>query len=325
MQSPILVDMKFGSHLYGLQTSQSDVDYKGVYLPTLDQLLLGNYARSIQHSTGPKGDKNAPGDIDRELIALPRFVGLAVSGETVALDMLHCDSPESTSDIWEELVSRRTEFYSRKLSSFVGYVHRQAAKYGIKGSRLAAIKQVIEFIGALPAYSAPHVTLKDIWDDLPQNQFAFLSTETGKDGVKRNFYVINQRKYQDTLSVERVFAAVSDMYDRYGRRAKEAERNNGIDWKAISHALRAGYQARDIYLKGDFSYPLDETEFLLDVKLGRLDFKKDVAPYLENLVDEVTMLAKHATFPEQINPERWDAWLLEKYYQQFLNITYRRQ
>jgi predicted nucleotidyltransferase len=31
--------MKFGSHLYGLNTPTSDVDYKGIFMPTLEQGL----------------------------------------------------------------------------------------------------------------------------------------------------------------------------------------------------------------------------------------------------------------------------------------------
>jgi predicted nucleotidyltransferase len=37
----IIVKMKFGAHLYGTATSDSDLDYKGIFLPTKEQLLLG--------------------------------------------------------------------------------------------------------------------------------------------------------------------------------------------------------------------------------------------------------------------------------------------
>ena len=37
----IICLMKFGSHLYGTNTTDSDTDYKGVYMPTKRQILLG--------------------------------------------------------------------------------------------------------------------------------------------------------------------------------------------------------------------------------------------------------------------------------------------
>ena len=36
----LIVKMKFGSHLYGTDTEDSDVDYKGVFLPAKKEILL---------------------------------------------------------------------------------------------------------------------------------------------------------------------------------------------------------------------------------------------------------------------------------------------
>jgi len=77
---PNVVDMVFGSHLYKLDTPHSDVDYKGIYIPTQDELLLHNYPKTIKSSTGKKDAKNEAGDIDREAISLPRFIELALNG-----------------------------------------------------------------------------------------------------------------------------------------------------------------------------------------------------------------------------------------------------
>ena len=31
---------QYGSHLYGLNTENSDLDFRGVYIPTLDDIIL---------------------------------------------------------------------------------------------------------------------------------------------------------------------------------------------------------------------------------------------------------------------------------------------
>ena len=54
----LLFKTKFGSHLYGLDTPNSDTDYKGIYMPTLSQLLLGTWPKSIRTSTGTAHTKN---------------------------------------------------------------------------------------------------------------------------------------------------------------------------------------------------------------------------------------------------------------------------
>jgi predicted nucleotidyltransferase len=36
----LIVEMRFGSHLYGTDTPESDLDLKGVYLPEARDILL---------------------------------------------------------------------------------------------------------------------------------------------------------------------------------------------------------------------------------------------------------------------------------------------
>ncbi len=83
--------------------------------------------------------------------------------------------------------------------------------------------------------------------------------------------------------------------------------------KAVSHAFRAGYQARDIYTDGDFEYPLKEIDFIKDVKLGNLDYKTQVAPELEKLVDEVNELADNSNLPKKVDTNFWDEFILDVY------------
>lgn len=306
-----IVKMKFGSHLYGLDTPNSDIDYKSVYVPRLENLLLGNYAGTIKNSTGNPHEKNQAGDIDDEVISLPKFIKHACDGETFVIDMLHCESPIMDTPIWRDLVANRTMFYSKSLRSYMGYVKKQAAKYGLKGTRLSCIRLAIETLEQLD----PNLTIAEVREALYFGEYAKWVKTPSKhpDMADQEFYEVNMKKYQSTNSVGYVVEQLRKMWDGYGHRAKLAEKNEGVDWKALSHALRAGYQARDIYRNGDFRYPLAETDYLLAVKTGQLDYKSDVAPVLESLVSEVEALADVSTFPEKVDRNFWDKWLLETY------------
>jgi len=309
-RNPDVVNMMFGSHLYGLNHVGSDIDIKGIYLPTKRELWLGDFKDTYKESTGKAHEKNAPGDIDREVMSLPRFVRMALSGETMALDMLHCNTPLSSSPIWEQLHSNRTKFYTNNLSTFVRYVRRQAAKYGVKGSRLADIKLAMEFMAGCPQ----SWNMKEVWEELPETQYLkkIEITPRHMGATTQYFYEVTGKKYQSTMIVSNVHAALVAMYEGYGDRAKLAEKNDGVDWKSVSHALRAGYQARDIFTFGDFNYPLNETDFLLKVKLGQVDFKK-VLPVIEELTDEVEVLSAKSSLPDTPDREMWDNWLIDIY------------
>lgn len=248
---------------------------------------------------------------------MPQFIKHAVQGETYAIDMLHCARPEFATPVWDELVANRTKFYSKNLKAFVGYVKQQAAKYGVKGSRLADIKQAIDSLAKLDQ----NLTLGEVKYQLYFGDYAEWKVKPNPSvGHYNEFYMVNAKMYQSTNTVLYTIERLQQMYDGYGHRAKLAEQNEGVDWKAMSHALRAGYQARDIYRDGDFSYPLKETEFLKQVKQGKLDFAQ-VGSELERLVAEIEKLSENSNLPEHVDTEFWDKWLLRVYAHEFgLNV-----
>lgn len=116
-----IVKMKFGAHLYGTATSDSDVDYKGIFLPSKDEVLLGRIPKSHSHSTGKHQSRNTKNDIDVEIYSLHYFVKHACDGQTVAMDMLHApeDMILQSSNIWEAIIKNRHKFYTKNLKSFI--------------------------------------------------------------------------------------------------------------------------------------------------------------------------------------------------------------
>ena len=329
MENEIVVRMKYGSHLYGLNTPDSDTDYKTIVLPTAKEIVMQKADFTIKSSTGDAHGKNTADDIDDEIMSLSKFLDMAMAGKNTALDMLHAgeDVIIESSPLWDELQANRHLFYTKDMSTYVDYVQGQAAKYGVKGSRLAALSEAMEYlrqfeegadgkfmldqIGVGALTDAP-TRLGEVADGLPLGEHAQIIEVDGKVG-KQQFYEICQRKFDFKNGINYVIDAMQKIYDGYGHRAKLAESNEGVDWKAVSHALRAGYQARAIYAKGGFEYPLAETDFIMNVKTGQCDYKTVVQPAIEELVAEVTELAEKSSLPETCDREYWEQWLLKQH------------
>ena len=53
--------------------------------------------------------------------------------------------------------------------------------------------------------------------------------------------------------------------------AKKAAKNEGIDWKAVSHAVRCAYQMKSVYEIGDIRFPLKESPTILYFGLPNLN------------------------------------------------------
>lgn len=300
----ILVEMKFGSHLYGLNSPTSDMDFKGVFMPSKRDMFLGRVSKSVSFNTkSNQNEKNSASDVDKELYSLQYFFELAKKGETVALDMLHAPESAWLKHTWEwaYLHSRRQMFHTKTLSSFVGYARTQAAKYGIKGSRLADAKRVLESLR-----EHPKKKIHDVLYILPVGEHCAPSEDS-------KFYEVCGKKLTLTATTDHYVSMMENFIREFGERAKQAETNHGVDWKAISHAFRAAFQVRDLLTEGDFTYPLKETDFLKQVKSGSLHFK-DVSPMLETLMDELEVLSAKSTLPEKVDDDAADELLLTLVY-----------
>ena len=304
----LIVKTVFGSHLYGTDTEDSDKDYKGIYMPSMEDIILGRIKKSIVTNT-KEGDrsKNTAEDVDIEIYSLQYFIELALEGQTAALDMLHTPSSQAEVTcpiIWYKLQSLRHMFYTKDLKAFTEYCRKQAAKYGVKGSRIAAIKSVISLLYS----NHPNSKMLDIWHKLPINEHAYM-VENTPNNLRQ--YQICGKKFQETVKVGYVLPVLEKYMNEYGARAKLAEKNEGIDWKAVSHALRVAYQTRSILVDGDIKFPLQQAEFLRLVKRGKKHYMDEVLPVLEKLMDEVEVLSHSSKLPEEPDREFWENFVVE--------------
>lgn len=311
----------FGSHLYGTSTPESDVDFKEIYVPHARDILTGNVKEHMSKNTNNTSSKNTKDDVDHELYSLKYFFKLAADGETVALDMLH--TPPSLvvksdlPDVWKYIQDNRSRFYTTNMKSYLGYVRKQASKYGVKGSRLAVLRQALKRSNEWGQYfdNGAVIRLSHMKNILPVGEFAsWVETENEKTG-KQTFYNLLDRKFQDTLTNKEFNAILVKLEENYGERARKAEANEGIDWKALSHACRGGLQLLEIYKTGDLVYPLQDAPFILDVKLGKHTFKT-VQEFLEDIVDQVEQASEQAAkngMQQKVDMSFWDDFLEQVY------------
>lgn len=304
-ETPI-VKTVFGSQLYGTATAQSDTDYKGVFLPRRSDIILGRVPKSYNDMTKKNnGLKNSSSDIDTEFYSLHYFIKLALEGQTVAIDMLHA-APQhllETSEIWEQIVSERHRFYTKSLKAFIGYARRQASKYGIKGSRLDAAKSIIDMLISIPSQTR----LEMLWDKLPNGEHLH-HIEPSPNSVRQ--YQVCGKKFQETQTAEYALSILTKFYTDYGKRAQQAAENKGIDWKAVSHAIRAAFQVKDLLTKKTITFPLEYAGLLLDIKAGKMDYTTEAAPLLDTLMDEVEALAAESSLPEKADHKFWENFII---------------
>lgn len=89
-------------------------------------------------------------------------------------------------------------------------------------------------------------------------------------------------------------------------------KNNGVDWKAVSHAYRYMFEVKDLLTKGEIVFPLAQAEFLIKMKTGQITWPQ-VNDDLGNMMNEIESIAVTSNLPE--NPDRkfWNEFILSIY------------
>ena len=300
----IMVLMPFGSHLYGTANEYSDRDFKGIFLPTKRQILLGNTPKTWTYSSKAGNEvQNTPEDVEIGLYSFYYFIELVKAGEMIALDMLHASDTHLIvyDDWWDYLHQNRKCAYSKSIKGYVQYARKQAAKYGIKGSRINVLDTLIDIYKDIDE----NVRLGDTLKDIPELEYC--KTEIGTDNLTTKLYV-DGRTFIGTTPVKYFYRFLLQHRSSYGNRAELAAKNEGVDWKAVSHAFRAFIQFKHVLLEGDFTYPLPETSYIKSVKQGELDFNSEVLPALDKLSEEVDLLAFNSELPEEVDKDKWAQW-----------------
>lgn len=297
----ILVKAIAGSHLFGTNTESSDHDFKGVFLPSVDDLLLGKFDQTKHEKTNEViGQKNTKDDVDIEYYSLDKFLKMLYQGQTTALELLF--SPDESllevHPIWNEIRKDAHKFVNKKVSAFIGYTKTQADRYGIRGSRMETIEKSLDLFKRL-------LVLRRVWylRDVDISELLKLEhVEIIEDKNNKKLLQICGKKFGFDTELSYIVRPLQQYYEEYGERSRLAKLNQGVDFKALSHSIRVSMQAQSLLTTGKIQLPMsaENVTILKDVKAGKYDYLT-VAKMIEENLDKVLELQKISTLPEEPN------------------------
>lgn len=313
----IILKSKFGSTLYGTQTPNSDVDYKGMYIAPLADIILKKDKETIQYNSkshNVKGERNSKDDTDFEIIELRKFLKDALTGQTYAIDMLFTPSEfiDVTSNVWKYIQKNRDKIISKNMKPFMGYCYSQSSKYSLKGTRLGEINRIVDHIkrcdhnallGEVMSGFSETDHIKRIQHEVRQN---------GKP-IMETWWEIVSKKFPMNVKAKLVIEGLEKFTSTYGKRAHQAQDNDGCDWKAISHAYRCMYELEEIALFGKVTFPLKSAEKVKAVKMSKIPYSV-VQDELPELMKDVTEKLERSTIiSNEPDVEFWNEFIVKTY------------
>lgn len=299
MAETIIFETLAGSHIYGTNIATSDKDYKGIMLPSKEDILLQRAIRTRNNASGKaEGVRNGPEDCDREYFALHYFMKLLMDGQTHPVEMLFIPSKfwTVTSPEWEEIVGFRHLLVSKKLKAFVGYAKNQADKYSAKGERYATVEAFVKLLRVSDAKSSLYSCfshLQELIDKYPKHS-RLVNVENA--GRLIPHLEVTGRKIDLSANIGYALNCYEWVYKEYGDRAKAS--SEGVDWKAVMHAIRITEEAVEMLRDGGITFPRPNVGLLLDIRNGKLQYEA-VMTYFDLLLADIAKESETSKLPDE--------------------------
>jgi len=310
----------FGSKLFGTNSASSDSDYKGIFIPSKRDVLLKRDIEHFSYNTN-KDNKNSSEDIDLELYSIYKWFNLLIKGETGAIDLLFSLFREDTQlyrdrDFVELIKRNYTCFYNRNLHSFVGYCVGQSKKYNIKGKRY---NELIDFLDEMRRFQElKEQKLESIYKDLEPIfaskkykyiKFIKASISRGNQAYKERIFIeVLGKKFPPSMSVDYFLKLINDMQKQFGNRVKNSK--DGIDFKALSHAVRVINEIEELLEENFITFPLKNRDYIKSIKYGKKSLES-VMNYIDIKLDEVEQKLSSSNLPQRSDEEFIDSLILE--------------
>ena len=297
----LLAKTLFGSNLYGTNIAGSDTDYRSIYLPPIEDCLL----LRVRDAWTDKSEQDAA------FFSLQKFLSMAVQGQSIAIELLCAplSANQVTSPLWERLQANRHRFFSKSMHSFLGFAKSMASKYSTRVDRLHETEAVL---GLLTKHALCY-RLGLLWDILPESTNCQKTTNDRQTGSDKRVYRVCGRDIQVSVTVPYAISIVQKIVNSYGERVRKVESGN-IEWKALMHAFRAAYQVRDIVQFNDLHFPLKQADWLRELRLGHLDFRKEALDQrLDDLITDVQHQIDSSGLPDKADSAFADSVVLSAY------------
>lgn len=309
-----LFQVVYGSKLYGTSTPTSDTDLKTVYLPPIDEMLLGKKLVAFKTRVDENGI-NVPDSspmpergTENEYISFQTFVRDFVAGQTYAVEIAFAilnngpQAPDPASRREFELVQEMVQRFSNtEVYSMVSFAKKQTFDYVKRGERLKEAQKVLDIVNEIQsvlgatnldvrldlsiAFMRDGVLVQtSVLDEVAKRTGLPLGTTVNNNRTLRTLE-LNGRSYTESTELSHLKKMVQKFVDQYGERSTAASKTD-VDFKSLSHAVRVYQQAIEILDTGKVTFPRANAAELLRVKQGLADLE-EVKALLQSLDEEV--------------------------------------
>lgn len=279
-----------GSHAYGTNVETSDIDIRGVCLPTVDSLIgLNKFYQEEQKDE----------DTDVVIYEFSKFVRLAMDNNPNVIEMLGNREYLIFNEVGQMLIDNAEIFLSKKcINTFMGYATAQlrrlenflAVTEYTQEEKNKYIKQTMDV--AMSKLEDKNKIFKDGSIKINLDKENKLTIDCN---IKDAPIDLVRSSLNDILNIEKT-------YNKLGQR--NTKKDEAHLCKHQMHLIRLFLMCFDILEKHKIlTYRENDKKLLLEIRKGKFlkDNKiiDDFRPYLQSLEDKMQELKETTTLPEK--------------------------
>lgn len=250
-----------GSHAYGTNNENSDVDIRGVATNTKRNIL-----------TGYDFEQVVDADIDTTVYSFDKIIKLLCSCNPNTIELLGL-KPEHyfyLTSAGVELLNHKEIFLSKKaVHSFGGYANAQLRRLENKSARLVSQSQMEQHI--LKSIEHASVDFKNRYFDMPEDAIRLFIDESQQEECDTEIFMDISLKHYPLRDYKGMLSSMGEIiksYSKIGKRNEKAISHDKLG-KHMQHLIRLYYMCFDILEKGEINtFRENEHELLMSIRNG---------------------------------------------------------
>lgn len=291
-----------GSHAYGTNNENSDIDIRGIATRTKREILIGNDFEQVV-------DVNT----DTTVYSFDKIIKLLCSCNPNVIEMLGL-KPEHyiyLSDAGRKLVDNRYLFLSKRaIHSFGGYANAQLRRLESKSARL--VNQSQQEAHILKSIEHASVELKTRFLEMPDDAIKLYIDKSQRDDYDTEIFcdiLLHHYPLRDYKGMMNTMGEIIKSYAKIGKRNEKAIEHNKLG-KHMCHLVRLYLMCFDILEKGEIiTFREKEHDLLMSIRNGEyLDENRQPISEFYELVDDLEKRLdydkENTLLPDEVNMEK---------------------
>lgn len=303
----VLYKIKSGSHLYGLNTPTSDMDYVGVYIEDTFEDFIDPFNTKDEMDTSIKSKKengkNDENAVDEKCFHLKKFIKLCADNNPNVLEMLFApeDCIEYVDPDFKSLILDHPEMFvnAKLIDRFIGYAKSQEQKSYTKSDNYVTLNTFSNSLKRVANLKTMQAKMREAVLHLDPELFKGKANQNPVDIV----YEVGDMKFPSGITIKEAIARIDERFARASHRI-EGIFINKYEPKFMSHTIRLLDEGYQLLTTGKVSFPFTGKSLadIMSIKLGNTPVE-DVPEIVNEYKERLSELEKVHTLPKTADYE----------------------